>query len=250
MTRRTMRFLLTLGVALVYSSQFGLAAEPSRFTVGKCEGADLRFVEGLPVVTVGGTPEQIGQQLGTLLKKPIAELFSKKDDFARGLGLQQVPAVMMKMSRLAVPAFPESQRRELEALAKASGVDFDTMAFGHIMYELSHYPACSSLGIEPARSATGATLLGRNLDFPTFGFLDKFSIVVVERPLGKHAFASITFPGMVGVFSGMNDAGLCVAQLEVNNSADNAPRVNLGGTPVAMCFRRLLEECTTIDEAE
>ena len=26
--------------------------------------------------------------------------------------------------------------------------------------------------------------------------------------------------------------------------------MNLTGTPVAMCFRRLLEECTTIDEAE
>jgi predicted choloylglycine hydrolase len=148
------------------------------------------------------------------------------------------------------PAFPQAYRQELEAISKATGVDLDTLAFGNIVYEISRFPACSSLAVEPARSSIDGPMFGRNLDFPTFGFLDKFSIVVVERPEGKHAFASITFPGMTGVFSGMNDAGLCVAQLEVNSSADGSPRVDLFGTPVAMCFRRLLEECTTVDEAE
>ena len=118
------------------------------------------------------------------------------------------------------------------------------------MYEVSHFPACSSLTVEPSRSATQGPLFGRNLDFPTFGFLDQYSYILVEHPEGKHAFASIGFPGVVGVFSGMNDAGLCLAQLEVNSAADKSPRINLLGTPVAMCFRRLLEECTTVDEAE
>ena len=53
----------------------------------------------------------------------------------------------------------------------------------------------------------------------------------------------------MGVFTGMNDAGLCLAQLEVTASAENSPRVDLG-TPVDLCFRRVLEECTTVDEAE
>jgi hypothetical protein len=118
------------------------------------------------------------------------------------------------------------------------------------MYEMSQFPACSTVGVEPSRSDTGGTLLGRNLDFPTFGFLDRYSLVVVYRPKDKHAFASLSFPGFVGVASGMNEAGLCVAQLEVNRSAEPAPRMQFGGTPVAMCFRRLLEECSTIDEAE
>jgi isopenicillin-N N-acyltransferase like protein len=227
-----------------------LAAPPSVFTAGKSGAGELKFIEGLPVVTASGTPEEIGQQLGTLLKQPIHSLLGKKNDLAQGFGLQQAPNFLVKLSRFIAPAFPDSQHRELDAMAKAAGVDLDTLAFGNVMYEVSHFPACSSLAVEPDRSQTGATIFGRNLDFPTFGFLDKYSLIEVIHPQGKHAFVSITFPGVVGVFSGMNDAGLCLAQLEVNYAADHAPRVNLSGTPVAMCFRRVLEECSTIDEAE
>jgi isopenicillin-N N-acyltransferase like protein len=239
-------FLLT--TVAVYAGD--LAANHSVFVPGQCQAAQLKFVDGLPVVTVAGTPEEIGQQLGVLLKDPITSLLDKKNDIAQGFGLNQAPNLLVKMSRLVAPAFPDSQHREIEALAKAAGTDLDTLAFANIMYEVSHFPACSSLAVEGDRSTTGNTIFGRNLDFPTFGFLDKYSLIEVIRPQGKHAFASMTFPGIVGVFSGMNDAGLCLAQLEVNSSADHSPRVNLSGTPVAMCFRRLLEECSTVDEAE
>ncbi len=245
------RFIGRSVIALILAiSVTAGAAEPSRYSAGKCANGELKFVDGLPVVTTGGTPEQIGTALGTLYKHPLGELMGKQDEVARGFGLKQAPGVLVKMSRLAVPAFPESQRRELQSMSTASGANLDTLDFANIMYEIAHFPACSSLAVEPGRSATGETVFGRNLDFPTFGFLDKYSVIVVCRPEGKHAFASITFPSVVGVFSGMNDAGLCVAQLEVNESADNSPRVNITGTPVAMCFRRLLEECTTVDEAE
>jgi len=202
------------------------------------------------MVTAIGTPDEIGQQLGTLLKAPLTSLLGKKEEIAHGFGFRSAPDLLVKTSRLLTPSFPESQRREMQSLVQAAGVDFDTLAFANVVYEVSHFPACSSLAVEPQRSATGQPIFGRNLDFPTFGFLDKYSLIEVIRPQGKHAFVSISFPGVVGVFSGMNDAGLCLAQLEVNYSADHAPRVNLSGTPVAMCFRRLLEECSTIDEAE
>ncbi len=55
---------------------------------------------------------------------------------------------------------------------------------------------------------------------------------------------------MLGCLSGMNDAGLAVATLEVYSSADGSASFSLHGTPYAMCYRRILEECTTIDEAE
>lgn len=231
-----------------------LAEETERFVAGRHQAGSLTIVGGLPVVTVAGSPEEIGDQLGTLLRKNIAELVEYQDDFARGLGLGQsatrLRAGLAKLAGLMAGSFPDGQRRELAAAAKAAKVDQNLLALGNVMYELSQFPACSTLGVEPDRSATGGTLLGRNMDFPTFGFLDRYSIVVVYRPEGKHAFVSITFPGFVGVASGMNDAGLCVAQLEVNRSAEPSPRLQLGGTPVSMCFRQLLEECTTIDEAE
>ncbi len=249
------RRISLLLAALLTLPQALLAAEASRFTPSAYTAGKLEIVEGIPLVTVSGTPQEMGEQLGTLLKRPVGQLMEKQDDFARGFGLganlhSALKSGLARSSRLLWPSFPESHRRELQATAKAAGVDVDVLTLGNVMYELSRFPACSTLAVEPARSTTGDLLFGRNLDFPTFGFLDKYSVVIVYRPQGKHAFVSVTFPGFVGVASGMNDAGLCVAQLEVNSSAEGSSRVNFSGTPVAMCFRRLLEECSTLDEAE
>jgi isopenicillin-N N-acyltransferase-like protein len=104
--------------------------------------------------------------------------------------------------------------------------------------------------VEPARSATGGPIFGRNFDFLTLGELDQYSMVIVYRPEGKHAFASVGFPGMVGAISGMNDAGLAVGTLDVEQSADGSRKFNPTGVPLAFVFRRILEECTTVDEAE
>jgi isopenicillin-N N-acyltransferase-like protein len=52
------------------------------------------------------------------------------------------------------------------------------------------------------------------------------------------------------VVSGMNDAGLAIATLDVYRSADGSSRFDPTGTPLALVFRRILEECTTVAEAE
>ena len=80
--------------------------------------------------------------------------------------------------------------------------------------------------------------------------LDRFGLVTVVRPTGLHAFAAVGFPGMMGVLSGMNDAGLCVATLDVYETADGSPSFDATGVPMALAFRQLLEECTTVAEAE
>ena len=82
------------------------------------------------------------------------------------------------------------------------------------------------------------------------GWLDKYSLVTVHRPKGKHAFVAIGFPGMFGCVSGMNDAGLTLAVHEVFLSHDESPIFNEKGMPYAFCFRRMLEECSTVEEAE
>jgi isopenicillin-N N-acyltransferase like protein len=235
--------------AFVYGHSLS-AAETSWYTAATYQSAELCFVDGIPVITVSGTPEEIGAQLGTLAKEPLRRAMEKKDEFVRTLGLSQPLPLLLKTAVLVRPTFPERYRHELEALSKAADVDLDLLTFGNIAYDLSRIPACSTLAVEPERSTTGGPLFGRNLDFQSFGILDKFGVLVIYKPEKQHAFASIAFPGAIGVFTGMNDAGLCVAQLEVGAAADGVPHLNLAGTPSAMCFRRILEECTTVDEAE
>jgi predicted choloylglycine hydrolase len=109
--------------------------------------------------------------------------------------------------------------------------------------------ACSALVVSPARSETKDVLVGRNLDFPSLGYIQEYSLVTLYRSPGKHAFVSIGFPGLVGCLSGMNDAGLCLGVLEVHHVKDGEKKFDATGTPFALCYRRLLEECSTVDEA-
>ena len=119
-----------------------------------------------------------------------------------------------------------------------------------IMDTYRDFLGCSSLLVSAEKSATHGPLLGRNLNFFTLGVLNKYSLVTVHRPRGKHAFASVGLPGIMGCLSGMNDAGLTLAVHQVNRAADGSPLFNPKGMPYTMCFRRILEECTTIEEAE
>ena len=73
---------------------------------------------------------------------------------------------------------------------------------------------------------------------------------VVYRPKGKKAFASVGFPGLIGVASGMNENGVAITINEITSSADGSAKFDPEGTPMVLLIRRLLEECASVDEVE
>ena len=93
--------------------------------------------------------------------------------------------------------------------------------------------------------------MGRNFDWlPTKGITDH-TVLAVFHPKGKHSFALITISPIVGCISGMNDAGLSCTlnEIHIGESKEKTP-FNWDGTPTMLAFRRVLEECTTVAEAE
>ncbi len=110
---------------------------------------------------------------------------------------------------------------------------------------------CSTIIVEKERSETAKPLFCRNFDWlPTQG-LTEHTLVVVYKPKGKHAFAAITISPIMGVISGMNDAGLSVTinEIHLKQSADKSS-FDWSGTPVLTLYRQVLEECATVAEAE
>ena len=97
-----------------------------------------------------------------------------------------------------LPRFPAAYRTELEAGDKGRRPAAGKGVVANCLWDIKKL-GCSTLFVAPDRSATGRPLMGRNFDFPTFGVLQKYSLVIVCRPDGKHAFASVGFPGLVGV---------------------------------------------------
>jgi len=226
------------------------AAGPFRFPEKKHGKGELKYVNGLPLLVLSGTPEEMGEAAGVLAVKPATKVL----DYPRGV-MDYYSAglfwnVVLSQGRDMVKHFPTAYRDEMESLVKASGAPRDKIVVGNTLFDIKKIVLCSALMIEGDRSATSGPLLGRNLDYPSLGYVHEYSLVTVFRPRGKHAFVSLGFPGLIGSLSGMNDAGLTVAVLEVMASRSGEGRFDPKGIPYALCFRTLLEECTTIEEAK
>jgi hypothetical protein len=159
--------------------------------------------------------------------------------------------MFLEMSKALAQQLSADYRDELRAFADRSGIDREMGLLANTLADIYRGSiSCSSLVVEAENSATHGPLFGRNLDFYTLGLLDKYSLVTIHRPKGKHAFASIGFPGVFGCLSGINDAGLALAVHEVFFAHDGAPIFNPKGMPYSFCFRKMLEECSTVEEAE
>ena len=236
---------LWLAVALVST----VAADDSVFPEARHGQGELRYVNGLPVAILAGTPEEIGEQHAALLAKPGAPLLRFPKEFVTQGGYDAFWPLIVQASRTLLLQTPARYQREMAAAAKQADFDADSVGVANTLLELRRL-GCSTLIIQPERSATGGPLFGRNFDFPTLGLLDKYGLVMIYRPTGWHAFAAVGFPGMFGVFSGMNDVGLAVATLDVYEAADGSPRFESTGVPLAFVFRQILEQCATVDDAE
>jgi hypothetical protein len=234
--------------ALAVCLPVGKAEEPS-FKPAKFGKGELQYVEGIPLLTLEGSPEEIGAAYGELAGAAVLPLVDVPKKLLARHGAGASWPVVATVARAMLARAPENHRREIVAQAKHSGIDLDVLAVANTMIELRRLGGCSALVVSPDHSRTGGPLFGRNFDFDSFGVIDRYSLVVVCRPEGKRAFASVSFPGLSTVVSGMNDAGLCVANLDVYASNDGSKAFNGEGVPLGFSYRRILEECETVEQA-
>ncbi|MCC6127267.1 MAG: hypothetical protein IT426_20080 [Pirellulales bacterium] len=248
---RTIRCLLVLAVLV---PALAAAADRRPFAEGKFEKGELRYINDLPVLIVAGSPEEMGRQKGALT----GEIIPKIVEYPKRL-LQYAETSpdrekkLHAMAEALAPQIPADHRAEIRAFAKQTNMEgrWDLGVLSNVMVDIYRGGfACSSIIVDAEHSTTKGPLFGRNLDFYTLGLIDDYNLVTVHRPTGKRAFATIGFPGLFGCVSGMNDAGLAVAVHEVWMSRDKASMYNPKGVPYTFCFRRILEECATVAEAE
>ena len=242
-----------LALLLILAVSAARAAETRSFTEGRSGGGELKYINDLPVLIVAGTPEEMGGQAAILTGEVVKKLtdYPRKLVQQRSKGQRNGLTKCLEMCQSLVPQLSADHRAEMRAAFEQPWRRPRPGLLGNLLPDVYRGGfACSSIVVEAGHSATGGPLFGRNLDFYTLNMLGKYSLVTVHRPKGKHAFVSIGFPGMFGCLSGMNDAGLALAVHEVFASRDGGSLFNPKGEPYTFCFRRILEECTTVAEAE
>jgi len=242
--RLTFALLFALGAT---SSAFGQA---TIYPAAKHGKGELKYIDQIPVAVLEGTPEEIGEQYGALVVKPAEPLLKTIPEFLKAMGLANRYPELLKAGQTLIDHTSPEFRAELAAAAKAGGTDLDLLVFGNTMADIYKLGGCSTVVVEPNRSATGSPIFGRNFDWPPYKNLGDHTVVVVYKPKGKHAFVSVDIPPIMGIISGMNDAGLCLTMNEIKSAKDGSPTLDIDGVPLAYLYRTVLEECTTIDEAE
>jgi isopenicillin-N N-acyltransferase like protein len=246
------RLALAVALLLFLFAPSGQAADPGKkFPEAKSGKGELRYVEGVPVLIVRGKPAEMGEQFGVLAVKNAPDLDGLHERFLKDAGQEKSYPFLATIASMLKPNFPPHILTEMEAAAKVSNRELRFLLFANTIADLSSGLGCSTVVVGKDRSTTGNTLFGRNFDWlPTKG-ITEHTLVVVYKGEGKRAFAAVTVSPICGVISGMNDAGLSITinEISIKQSKDKAA-FNWKGTPLLFAFRRVLEECETVADAE
>jgi predicted choloylglycine hydrolase len=229
--------LLALLCAVTVAACDDRATAPGAPSRPESPAGRIETKDGITVARVRGTPKEMGTQAGTLLKEKIRILLS---DYL-GAVLPEDRTLVLLAARQMETHIPARYREEMKALAEAAGVPHDDVLVGNVMVEL--FQQCSTAVVRGARAEGGTLLFGRNLDFPPEGILEKHSVVIDYAPAEGRRFVAVTWPGLVGVLSGMNRDGVCVANLLAVSAS-----TSMDGCPYMFLLRDVLEGSGTVEE--
>jgi isopenicillin-N N-acyltransferase like protein len=228
--------------------------------------ASLARRGGVWVVQLAGDPVALGYRRGRL-ETPLMATGDQRmlDLFAAMVPARPLRALLTLVVRARYRgldrAFAPARRAELfgEGVGYADRFDwflptYHRLVYLHAFYDIAlafeHSPLLGCTAFVAAGEATrrGATpghvIVGRNFDFDADPWFDDDKVVEIVAPPDRIPFASVSWPGMSGVVTGMNAAGIWVS---VNGGRAGTP--DPSGVPVPFTTRAVLEEARSIDDA-
>lgn len=218
--------------------------------------------QGLWELYVEGDPLEIGLTTGalsdSLLQKQQRIFFSKITDIVPSKFQQKMLRHFLSwFNRKLYLNVPEEYQTEIYGVSQYTSPEFDNIApqyqrglylhaahdIGHALQDLA-LVGCSSFAAWNEKSEDGNLILGRNFDFYVNDAFAENKIIAFVKPKEGHNFMMVTWPGMIGTVSGMNQQGLTVT---INASKSKIPLV--AKTPISILTREILQHAQNIDEA-
>jgi len=114
---------------------------------------------------------------------------------------------------------------------------------GHALQDLM-LVGCTSFGVWDEYSSDSSLIIGRNFDFYVGDAFAENKIVCFEKPDNGFGFMTITWGGMIGTVSGMNERGITVT---INAAKSEIPMS--ARTPISILAREILQFAASIDDA-
>ena len=231
------RLLLVVPLAFVC----GACSTPNPgLRAGTVDHGKLGKVGDIWVLELDGSPVERGKAEGVLLGEQVRWLLPRY--LKKVASVDRLSNYQKELVAAIAAGIPSAHFDQLNALADAAKVDRTALFAVNLAPELLSSLACSCLATTAERSTDQKVRLARNLDWPGGELLAEAGLVVIESGSG-HRFASFTWPGLVSVATGMNDAGLAVADLMALGTGTHRPQP---GLPVLFALRSLLEKADSV----
>ncbi|WP_419870937.1 C45 family autoproteolytic acyltransferase/hydolase [Chryseobacterium sp. CT-SW4] len=211
---------------------------------------------------IHGNPLQLGYNRGALTKDLMWRqeeiFFSKVETFVPSKFKQKLLSGFLKWyNRKMYLNVREDYQAELYGLSRYSSDKYDFIAppylrslylhgahdIGHALQDLAMV-GCTSLAVWNENTEDGDLLIGRNFDFYVGDDFAQNKLVEFVRPEEGIPYMSVSWPGMIGVVSGMNKEGITVT---INAGKSKIPLT--AKTPISLVTREILQYAHTIDEA-
>jgi len=209
-----------------------------------------------------GSPLELGLQNGalsdSLYRHQEAVFFRKVEEIVPSKGRQRLLRHFLawynrKLPRSIIPEY----RKELYGLSRYASDSLNFIArpyarslylhgahdIGHALQDLAMV-GCTSFAVWGENTEDGQLLIGRNFDFYAGDDFAENKVVAFVKPDSGYGFMSVTWPGMIGVVSGMNTEGLTVT---INAGKSAVPLK--ARTPVSLLVREILQYAENIDQA-
>ncbi len=233
---------------------------PGLFTLGN--NWFRRSESGLYEMYVEGEPFERGIVIGQLTK----DLVRYQEEVFTGQIRQLVPGdfyrTLLKyfvgwFNRNLTDHIEQEFQLEILGVANSASSEFNYIAepyqrilnyhaahdIGHALQNMS-LVGCTSFATWAGKSEDSTLIIGRNFDFYVGDDFARDKIVAFYNPSQGYRFMMVTFGGMTGVLSGMNDQGLTVT---INAAKSEIPSAS--ATPVSLVAREILQYASTIGEA-
>ncbi|MEM7015057.1 MAG: C45 family peptidase, partial [Verrucomicrobiota bacterium] len=216
----------------------------ARRVLGEHGKGRLESHDDVKVLFLRGSPEEMGEQHGTLMRDEVRNLI---DRIVYGVGVGssldkgrwffgEIEEAQSRFEPFTDPRY----LREMDALAAAVGVHRQEARIANFFPELFH---CSGFALHGSATVDGRMYHGRVLDYLRGLGLEQNAVVMIVEPDEGNAWVNVGYAGFVGSVTAMNEKQVAIGEMGGRGEGD------WDGKPMAQLMREVMERADTIEEA-